>query len=185
MSGDSMSERGDAHRITLRELARSDIPTINAWRQDRQITDPLGAPPRQISLDVDLAWFDDYLRQRATNVRSIILVDDDPAPVGLVSLTGIHPVYRSGEFHIMIGRRELQGRGVGTAATRAMLRHGFLDLNLHRIHLSVLAGNAAAIRIYERVGFRHEGRGREAVFKNGTYEDLVMMAILRAEYHPA
>lgn len=181
MSNDSMAERGTARRITLRELSRADISLINAWRQDRQVTDPLGAPPRQISLDVDLAWFDDYLKQRATNVRCMIMVDEDPAPAGLVSLTGINPVFRSAEFHLMVGRRELQGQGVGTAATRAMLRHGFLDLNLHRIYLSVLASNAPAIHVYEQVGFRHEGRAREAVYKNGAYEDTLLMAVLRPE----
>jgi len=39
-------------------------------------------------------------------------------------------VHRSGEFHMMIGRHDLHGHGIGTTATRQMLRHGFLDLNL-------------------------------------------------------
>jgi RimJ/RimL family protein N-acetyltransferase len=168
--------------VTLRELARSDIPLINAWRQDRLITDPLGAPPRHISLDVDAAWFEDYLAHRATNVRCAICVAGDETPVGLVSLTSIHQVYRSGEFHMMIGRRDVHGRGIGTAATIAMLRHGFLDLNLHRIYLSVLVSNTPAVRVYEKVGFRREGVAREAVFKNGAYEDMVLMAMLKSEF---
>jgi len=168
--------------VILRDLARDDIPTINAWRQDRFVTDPLGAPPRHISLDVDLAWFDEYLRRRGTDVRCVICVDGDAAPAGMVSLTGIHPVHRSAEFHIMLGRADLSGRGIGTAATRQMLRHGFLDLNLWRIYLSVLAGNHAAIRVYEKAGFRTEGQARGAAFKNGRYEDTVLMAVLRDEF---
>lgn len=171
--------------VTLRDLARDDVPAINAWRQDRFVTDPLGAPPRHISLDVDLAWFDDYLRRRGTDVRCVICVDGDSVPVGIVSLTGIHPVHRSGEFHMMIGRRELCGKGIGTAATLQMLRHGFLDLNLQRIYLSVLASNAAALRVYEKAGFREEGRAREAAYKNGRYEDTVLMALLRTEFVPS
>jgi RimJ/RimL family protein N-acetyltransferase len=171
-----------AQAVALRDLARDDIPTINRWRQDRFVTDPLGAPPRHISLDVDLAWFDEYLRRRGTDVRCVICVGDDPAPVGIVSLTGIHPVHRSGEFHMMIGCRNLCGRGIGTAATLQMLRHGFLDLNLQRVYLSVLASNVAALRVYEKAGFRQEGRSRDAVFKNGRYEDAVLMALLRTEF---
>jgi diamine N-acetyltransferase len=168
--------------VRLRDLARDDIPAINAWRQDRFVTDPLGAPPRHISLDVDYAWFEDYLRKRGADVRCVICLGDDPAPVGIVSLTGIHPVHRSAEFHMMIGRADLYGKGIGTEATRQMLRHGFLDLNLWRIYLSVLAGNAAAIRVYEKAGFRREGQAREAAFKNGRYEDTVLMSVLRAEF---
>jgi RimJ/RimL family protein N-acetyltransferase len=171
--------------VALRDLARDDIPTINVWRQDRFVTDPLGAPPRHISLDVDLAWFDEYLRRRGTDVRCMICVADDPAPVGIVSLTSIHPVHRSAEFHMMIGRRDLYGKGIGTAATRQMLRHGFLDLNLQRIYLSVLASNVAALRVYEKAGFRHEGRARDAAFRNGQYEDTLLMALLRPEFVPS
>jgi RimJ/RimL family protein N-acetyltransferase len=66
-----------------------------------------------------------------------------------------------------------------------MLRHGFFDLNLQRIYLSVLASNAAALRIYEKAGFRQEGRAREAAYKNGRYEDTVLMALLRTEFVPS
>jgi RimJ/RimL family protein N-acetyltransferase len=177
-----ITRTGGTPRVALREIARGDVALVNAWRQDRLLTDPLGAPPRHISLDVDLAWFDTYLAHRDSNVRCMICVDDEPTPVGIVSLTGIHVIYRSGEFHMMIGRRDLHGRGIGTAATAAMVRHGFGDLNLHRIHLSVLASNAPAIKVYERVGFRHEGRAREAVYKNGRYEDVLLMAVLAHEF---
>jgi RimJ/RimL family protein N-acetyltransferase len=168
--------------VALRDLARADIPAINAWRQDRFVTDPLGAPPRHISLDVDLAWFDEYLRRRGTDVRCVICVGSDAAPVGIVSLTSIHPVHRSAEFHVMIGKRDLYGQGIGTSATRQMLRHGFLDLNVRRIYLSVLAGNTAAVRVYEKAGFRQEGVAKEAAYKNGEYEDVLLMALLRAEF---
>ena len=140
--------------VMLRDLARDDVAAINAWRQDRFVTDPLGAPPRHISLDVDLAWFDDYLRRRGTDVRCVICVDGDAAPVGIVSLTG----HSSGAPQRRVPHddrpRDLYGKGIGTAATLQMLRHGFLDLNLRRIYLSVLASNVAALRVYEKTGFR-------------------------------
>jgi RimJ/RimL family protein N-acetyltransferase len=63
-----------------------------------------------------------------------------------------------------------------------MLRHAFNDLNLHRVFLSVLSSNAAAIRAYEKAGFRREGIAREAAYKRGRYEDLVDMAILAHEF---
>jgi RimJ/RimL family protein N-acetyltransferase len=100
-------------------------------------------------------------------------------------LTGIDPVHRRAEFHLLIGRRDLHGRGLGTEATRLMLRHGFHDLNLHRVFLTVLSSNAAAIRVYEKVGFSREGIAREAAYKCGRYEDLVQMAMLRHEFDGA
>jgi len=167
--------------VTLRELARDDIPIINRWRQDRDLVDGLGAPARYISEDVDQAWFEDYLKRRGADVRCTILVDGTPEPVGLISLTGIDPVHRRAELHLLVGRRDLHGRGVGTEATRQMLKHAFEDLNLHRVYLGVLAHNAAAIRVYEKTGFTREGVARDAAYKRGRYEDMVQMAILSGE----
>ena len=168
--------------VTLRELSREDIPIVNRWRQDRDLVDGLGAPARYISEDVDQAWFDDYLRRRGTDVRCAILVDDEPEPVGLVSLTGIDAVHRRAEIHLLIGRRDLHGRGIGTDATRQMLTHAFNDLNLHRVFLSVLAHNAAAVRVYEKSGFAREGVARESAYKRGKYEDMIQMAILAGDF---
>jgi len=87
-----------------------------------------------------------------------------------------------GELHILLGDRASHGQGVGTEATRAMLSHGFRDLNLHRIYLFVLDSNAVARRMYEKAGFRHEGTLRDAVFKNGAYGDVHLMGLLAPEF---
>ncbi len=168
--------------VRLRELAREDIPIVNKWRQDRDLVDGLGAPARYISEDVDLSWFDDYMRRRGTDVRCAILVDREADPVGLVSLTAIDPVHRRAELHLLVGRRDLHGRGIGTEATRLMLQHAFSDLNLHRVFLSVLSHNAQAIRVYEKAGFKREGVSRESAYKRGKYEDMVQMGILDREF---
>ncbi|MBC8249877.1 MAG: GNAT family N-acetyltransferase, partial [Anaerolineales bacterium] len=42
--------------------------------------------------------------------------------------------------------------------------------------------NPRAIRCYEKCGFRHEGRLREARFSDGRYHDELMMGILREEF---
>jgi RimJ/RimL family protein N-acetyltransferase len=168
--------------IQLRELARTDVPVINGWRQSRTLVDGLGAPYRFIGLEVDAAWFDMYLSRRGVDVRCAICRAGEHEPVGLVSLTNIDSVHRHAEFHILVGDSVPRGEGIGTAATVAMLRHGFLDLNLHRIYLFVLKTNPAAIRVYEKAGFRLEGTLREAAFKDGLFQDLLMMGMLSSEF---
>jgi RimJ/RimL family protein N-acetyltransferase len=39
-----------------------------------------------------------------------------------------------------------------------------------------------ALKLYEKVGFRHEGRGREHILLDGTRWDIVYMGILRDEF---
>ena len=58
----------------------------------------------------------------------------------------------------------------------------FLDLNLNRVGLEVLADNTAAIKLYEKSGFALDGRLRSAAFKNGRSVDVLTMGILAADF---
>jgi diamine N-acetyltransferase len=166
--------------ITLRELTRSDLAAINRWRHDRSVIEGLAAPFRFIDIEVDERWYDQYLASRERQVRCAIC-DQEGTAHGVVSLTNIDPVHRHAEFHVMIGEAVARGRGWGTEATRAMVRHAFRDLNLHRVYLSVREANVAARRVYDKVGFTVEGVLRDAVYKDGRYENLVLMSILESD----
>lgn len=167
----------------LRELEREDIPAINSWRSDKDLIDNLGAPFRYINKDIDYDWYTNYLSNRGNNIRCSILNEADQL-IGLVSLTNINRLNQSAVFHIMIGQSARRSKGIGSYATNEMLNHAFFDMNLNRVELSVLASNHRAIALYEKVGFKKEGINRQAVYKNGTFADMVNMAILKDEFSP-
>ena len=85
-------------------------------------------------------------------------------------------------FHITIGERDAWGRGYGGEATSLMVDHALGSLGLHRVALSVFAFNERAIRAYERVGFVHEGRAREAIWRDGQWWDEIHMSVLEPEW---
>ena len=166
--------------IVLRELCRADLSTLNGWRNDPSVIGLLGSNFLHISPEIEDRWFDAYLSNRSSAVRlAIVDAAADDAFVGTVQLTSIHHINRNAEFSIMIGRADYWSKGVGRVASAAMLRHGFEDLNLHRIYLTVLTDNERAVRLYTQLGFQNEGILRGSVFKNGTYRDMIAMAILK------
>jgi len=63
-----------------------------------------------------------------------------------------------------------------------LVRHCFETLNLNRAYLRVYAENLRAKRSYEKAGFVEEGRLREAVYKHGKYDDVILMSVLRSEW---
>ncbi len=78
---------------------------------------------------------------------------------------------------------EYWGRGVGTAALRAVTGHAFAaHSELRRIYAVPFFGNAASARILERVGYNCEGTMRQSVIKDGQVLDQWMYAILRHEW---
>ncbi|KAH9878198.1 hypothetical protein J1614_003415 [Plenodomus biglobosus] len=77
---------------------------------------------------------------------------------------------------------EWQGRGYGTEALEWALEHAFLRLGFHRVGIKAFAWNGGALRLYERVGFKVEGREREAFWSEGRWWDGVLMGMLEGEW---
>ena len=167
----------------LREIERKDLESINIWRNDADLISFLGAPFRFINLEVDSKWYENYMSNRNSTIRCAIVEEEKNEILGLISLMSINPVNQSAELHIMIGRAENQGKGIGTFAVNAMLEHGFNNLNLNRIELYVLESNIRAQNLYEKCGFVKEGLKRESNFKNGKYEGMYLYSILRKEFY--
>ncbi len=168
--------------IYLREISADDLQIINQWRNDKGLIDLLGSPFRYINHETDKRWFESYLANRNTNVRCAIVDKESNSIIGLVNLTNIDWSCRCAEFSIMIGNSNYYSKGIGKMATIEMLKHGFNNLNLHRIYLSVLTYNDIALKLYKSIGFVQEGIIRDAVFKQGKYQDAYMMSILEDEF---
>jgi RimJ/RimL family protein N-acetyltransferase len=81
-----------------------------------------------------------------------------------------------------IGETEYWGRGYGTDVMNVLLRFAFTEVNLRRVTLNVFEYNPRAIRSYEKAGFRHEGRMRQVLNKEGKRWDMVFMGVLREEW---
>jgi RimJ/RimL family protein N-acetyltransferase len=102
--------------------------------------------------------------------------------IGFVAFDGINWTDRDSYVAIGIGEQDFWGIGFGSDAMRLMLRYGFTELNLHRISLNVYAYNLRGIRSYEKCGFKHEGRIREFILRDGQRSDMLHMGILRRDW---
>ncbi len=70
-----------------------------------------------------------------------------------------------------------QGRGIGRELL-ARLEEWAHSQGIRRLELTVMANNARAIRLYEKNGYVHEGRKRNAVVVDGEPGDELIMAKL-------
>lgn len=76
----------------------------------------------------------------------------------------------------------VHGRGLGTDAVRTLARHLVDDHGHHRLVIDPAADNTAAIRCYEKVGFRPVGVMRQYERgADGTWHDGLLMDLLAAE----
>ncbi len=170
-------------RIRLRAIEREDLPLFVAWLNDPEVRQYLYMDlPLSMAQEED--WYEN-MRKQAPRQHPLVIEITTPqgwVPIGNVSLFDFNDQHRSAELGIMIGEKKYWNKGYGREAVRLICRHGFETLNLHRIYLWVYATNLRGIRAYEKAGFVHEGRMREAIFNKGEYIDLVLMGILRTEW---
>ena len=76
----------------------------------------------------------------------------------------------------------VEGRGIMTAAARAMVDHAFGELSLNRVQIQCAAGNAKSQAIPRRLGFTEEGLTQQGQLLHGVYHDLVVFRMLRSEW---
>jgi [ribosomal protein S5]-alanine N-acetyltransferase len=122
-----------------------------------------------------------WLEQRRTEPTTWA-IEVDGRCVGHVRLRDDPLGTRAALLSIGIFQPGMRGRGIGTAAMRLVLRHGFETLGIHRVGLRVLAYNHRAIAAYRKCGFVEEGRLRSVLYLDDAWHDDLLMAILEEEY---
>ncbi|MYT30150.1 MULTISPECIES: GNAT family protein [unclassified Streptomyces] len=100
------------------------------------------------------------------------------AYLGELALSSIDRDNAHGSFRIALVPAAT-GRGLGPEAIRLLLGHAFDRVGLHRVQLEVYSYNERARRAYEACGFALEGRMREALYWDGAWHDVLLMAALR------
>jgi RimJ/RimL family protein N-acetyltransferase len=169
-------------RVRLRGIEREDIPTFVRWFNDPEVRQYLlmFAPMSRASEE---QWFESHLQRRDDYIFGVeVKTDAGWIHIGNVGLHQISWTHRSAVFGIVLGEKEYWGKGYGTDVARTILRFAFGELNLHRVQLEVFAENARAQRCYEKTGFKREGTRRQAIWRDGHYQDEHIMSILVEEF---
>ncbi len=170
-------------RIRLRAVEREDVKKFCVWVNDPEVTRHLTLYLPMSTVDEE-HWFDS-LGKRDPNEKPLVIEIHDGdgwKMIGNCGVFGIDPISRLGELGIMIGEKDEWNKGYGTETMSLLLRHCFETLNLNRVYLHVYAENLRGKRAYEKAGFVEEGRLREAVYKRGKYDDVIVMSVLRSEW---
>jgi aminoglycoside 6'-N-acetyltransferase len=124
---------------------------------------------------------DEFPFDEPESTRFTIVVDGVVA--GLIQYwEETEPKYRHAEVDLFVDPA-LHGRGVGTEAVRQVVRELIDERGHHRITIDPALANVAAIRAYEKVGFKPVGVMRQAErdADGRGWHDSVLMELLASE----
>lgn len=171
--------KGDLVRLSAvdpEELGKS----YAVWNRDSEFKRLLDTSARLHSAKSTVDFFKKMMDEAKPNeyyftIRAL----EDNRLLGDISIDVVNNwMGRSAFVGISIGDRSDWGKGYGTDAMKVALRFAFTEVNLNRVTLTVFEYNPRAIRSYEKAGFRHEGRVRGALLKDGKRWDMLFMGIL-------
>ena len=156
--------------VTLRPLAAGDEAELLRIHSTPEVRRWWDAP------DEGFPWTDEPEATRMT-------IQVDGAVAGMIQFhEELTPKYRHAGIDLFLDPA-LHGRGVGTEAVRQVVRHLIDERGHHRIVIDPAATNAAAIRSYEKVGFKPVGimRRYERDAGGEGWHDGMLMELLAGE----
>ena len=172
----------DGATVLLRSLEREDLDLFWSWFADREaVKYSLGSWIFPWSRSETQAWLERTIQDKET--LSLGVVAKAPGKlIGYAGIAGISRINHAGEYYIFLGDKESWGKGYGTEVTRLIVDYGFASPNLHRIALTVSSLNIGGVKAYTRAGFQQEGILRQTCYRDGSYHDKLVMAMLRPEW---
>jgi diamine N-acetyltransferase len=169
-------------RVRLRAVEEGDLPLLVRWMNDPEVRHWLHHSDRP-DATVETVWGRFGLSDDGFSNMVWMIEAEEGRPVGHVGLLGVDGHHKRAELAVSIGETDCWSRGYGTDAIRAVLRHAFEVMGLRRVDLHTDADNARGIRCYEKCGFVREGVMRERRLRYGEPLDMVLMAILKEDWH--
>ncbi len=172
----------EGDRIMLRPLCERDINRkYLSWINDKEITKYMATGTFPTTFK-ELRSFYDKIAKSKTDVMFVILDKKHNLHIGNIKLGNINWVHRFADLGIMIGEKKYWGKGYGQEACRLGLGYAFDKLNLNKIILGVYASHKPAIKTYQKVGFKIEGRIKKLLNFEGNYVDKLIMGVSRSEF---
>jgi RimJ/RimL family protein N-acetyltransferase len=110
-----------------------------------------------------------------------IAEDAAETPVGIAGLQSVNYIHGDAIVPAFVAKN-FRKRGLATAMTIALLDVAFDKLGLHRLTTFYRDDNIATKTALEAIGFKEEGRLREAWFADGGRKDVVYVGILGSEW---
>ncbi|WPP00463.1 GNAT family N-acetyltransferase [Pseudomonas sp. HR96] len=161
--------------LTLRDAQPEDLPAIRDIYNDAVLNTTSIWNDKQVDLANRQAWYEG----RRAQLYPILVVADEQGVLGYASYGDWRAFegYRYTVEHSVYVRHDQRGRGLGPMLMQALIERA-REGGKHVMMAAIESGNAASVRLHERLGFTVSGQMPQVGVKFGRWLDLTFMQLL-------
>ncbi len=168
-------------RVVLRAIEESDLPELHRWGNDPDICQMLAGWHFPTSMDDQRAWLQSF------NVNSLhqryAIDTPDLGLIGTANLVDINWKDRNAFHGMLLGDKDMRGKGYGVDTIMAVMRYAFEELGLQRLDGSMIEYNTPSLGVYlKKCNWKEEGRQRNYYFRKNQWWDKIVVGITRDDY---
>jgi ribosomal-protein-alanine N-acetyltransferase len=167
--------------VTLREVRRSDAPSLFAMLTTPEVCRYMSAPPP------DVAGFERFIewaqaeRRGGRYICFAVVPRGYDVPIGIFQVRQIDPRFEQGEWGAALGS-QFWGTGIFAAGAELMFDFLFNQVGVHRLEARAAVQNGRANGAARKVGSVPEGVARQALKCQGRYHDQLMWSLLAEDW---
>lgn len=161
--------------LAIRDAHLDDMPAVRAIYNDAVLNTTAIWNEQPVDLANREAWF--HARQ-AQRYPILVAVDEANQVLGYSSFGDWRPFegFRHTVEHSVYIRADQRGKGLGPLLMRALIERA-RTCGKHIMVAAIESGNAASIRLHERLGFATTGQMPQVGTKFGRWLDLTFMQL--------
>jgi RimJ/RimL family protein N-acetyltransferase len=166
--------------ICLRYIKMSDVnDNYLGWLNDSQVMKGI------VTSGYDINNLSSYVKKKIENKYThffAIILKSNNLHIGNIKLDFHDSKSNLSELGILIGNKTYWGKGIARESCKLVLDFGFRELKLRKIFLAVFENNISAIKAYESLGFKTEGKLIKHVSVEGVLYDKYLMGLFCNDY---
>lgn len=172
------------YSVLFRDFEERDVDFVFKTKNNKTFFDLSVSEQNSFTYEDAIAWVQGCKKNDDSFKFWAICTDDEEKRIiGWCGIANIDYHNKSAYFHtIVISDKQYMGGIVVYATHKFIMHYVFEELKFNRLYSSYLSENTLQHRITQLIFNCVEGVMKEAIYKNGTFHDLTIAAILKKEY---
>ncbi len=162
-------------RIYLKMLSIEDVgENYAAWLHDEEITQFLEIRWRTFTLE-EIKDYVKAMNESPNDFLFGIFLMENAEHIGNIKVGEINQIHRFGDVGLIIGNKNMWGKGYGTEAIKLATQYAFEELNLNHLKAGLYADNTGCYKAFLKADYREVGRYKKSRFYKGRFVDEILL----------